>query len=81
MWLFFQCRTPQQKNVALVIPTSCHALYITTLQSMMNVKLSQQRFRHCHENWLIKTIQTIPPIGECQVDFHLLWIKDYPNLQ
>ena len=26
----------------------------------MNVKLSQQRFRHCYENGLIKTIQTIP---------------------
>ena len=32
----------------------------TTLQSMMNVKLSKQRFRHCHENGLIKTIQSIP---------------------
>ena len=32
----------------------------TTLQSMMNVKLSKQRFRHCYENGLIKTIQTIP---------------------
>ena len=27
---------------------------------MMNVKLSQQRFWHCYENGLIKTIQTIP---------------------
>ena len=27
---------------------------------MMNVKLSKQRFRHCYENGLIKTIQTIP---------------------
>ena len=32
----------------------------TTLQSMMNVKLSKQRFRHCYENGLIKKIQTIP---------------------
>ena len=32
----------------------------TTLQSMMNVKLSKQRFRHCYENGLIKTIQMIP---------------------
>ena len=32
----------------------------TTLQSMMNTKLSEQRFWHCHENGLIKTIQTIP---------------------
>ena len=27
---------------------------------MMNAKLSQQRFRHCYENGLIKTIQMIP---------------------
>ena len=27
---------------------------------MINPKLSQQRFWHCHENGLIKTIQTIP---------------------
>ena len=27
---------------------------------MMNTQLSQQRFGHCHENRLIKTIQTIP---------------------
>ena len=32
----------------------------TTLQSMMNAKLSLHRFWHCHENWLIKTIQTTP---------------------
>ena len=27
---------------------------------MMNVKLSKQRFGHCYESGLIKTIQTIP---------------------
>ena len=32
----------------------------TTLESMMNVKLSPRGFYHCHENGLIKTIQTIP---------------------
>ncbi len=32
----------------------------TTLQSMMNAKLSLHGFWHCHENGLIKTIQTIP---------------------
>ena len=32
----------------------------TTLQSIMNAKLSLHRFWHCHENVLIKTIQTIP---------------------
>ena len=34
--------------------------YCTTLQSKMNAKLSKQRFWHCHENALIKTIQLIP---------------------
>ena len=54
----------------------------TTLQSLMNVKLSKQRFRHCYENGLIKTIQndTPQPISEFQVDYHLLWIKAYPGL-
>ena len=32
----------------------------TTLQSVMNAKLSKHRFWHCHENGLIKMIQTIP---------------------
>ena len=32
----------------------------TTLQSIMNAKLSLQGFWHCHENRLIKMIQTIP---------------------
>ena len=31
----------------------------TTLQSMMNAKLSKQRFWHCYKNGLIRTIQTI----------------------
>ena len=33
---------------------------LTTLQSIMNAKLSKQRFWHCYENGLIKTIQMIP---------------------
>ena len=32
----------------------------TTIQSMMNVKLSKQRFQNYYENGLIKTIQMIP---------------------
>ena len=32
----------------------------TTLQSIMNEILTQHRFWPCHENGLIKTIQTIP---------------------
>ena len=35
-------------------------LVFTTLQSIMNAKLSLQGFWHCHENRLIKTIQMIP---------------------
>ena len=31
----------------------------TTLQSLLNANLNQHRFWHCHENRLIKTIQTI----------------------
>ena len=34
-------------------------LCYTTLQSMMNAKLSPHRFWPCYENRLIKTIQTI----------------------
>ena len=33
---------------------------LTTLQSMINVKLSKQRFGHFYENGLNKMIQTIP---------------------
>ena len=31
----------------------------TTLQSMINAKISKHKFWHCHENRFIKTIQTI----------------------
>ena len=40
-------------------PGYCH-LPPPTLQSMMNARLSLHGFWHCNENWLIKTIQTIP---------------------
>ena len=33
---------------------------LTTLQCLMNTKFSPHRFWPCHENELIKTIQTIP---------------------
>ena len=55
----------------------------TTFQSMMNAKLSLHSFWPCHENRLVKMIQTIPHnvrICEFQVDFPLLWIKAYPGL-
>ena len=47
----------------------------TTLQSMMNAELSPHGFWHCHENGLIKTIQTIPHNHEFQVSFPLLRIR------
>ena len=39
-----------------------HSVWVlpTTLQSMMNANSSPHRFWPCHENGLIKTIQTIP---------------------
>ena len=44
----------------------------TTLQSIMNNKLSKQRFWHCYENGLIKTIQTIPYITT------YMWVSSWP---
>ena len=42
----------------ILMGESCRAA--TTLQSIMNAKLSNHRFWPCHKNGLIKTIQTIP---------------------
>ena len=57
---------------------------LTTLKAMMNAKLSQHSFWHCHENGLIKTIQTLPHklyvSCEFKIGFPLLWIKTYPGL-
>ena len=39
---------------------------VTTLQYIMNAKFSQHEFCNCHENRLIKAIQTIP---------HNLWVS------
>ena len=44
------------KNVLILVDV----INGTTLQSMMNTKLSQQRFWYCYEIGLIKTIPTIP---------------------
>ena len=44
----------------LVLNTQRITFRNTTLQSMMNVKLSKQWFWHFYENGLTKTIQTIP---------------------
>ena len=62
------------------------AIQLTTLQSMMNVKLSKQRFRHCNENGLIQTIQTTPHNLYVSVKLTSLYcglrlILVYPNPQ
>ena len=54
----------------------------TTLQSMMNAKLSKQRFltllwKPANQD---DSNDTPQPICECQADFPLLWIKAYPGL-
>ena len=58
----------------------------TTLQCMINVKLSKQRFQHCYENRLIKTIQMIPHNLYVSVKLTSLYcglrlILVYPNPQ
>ena len=51
----------------------------TILQScILNAKLSQQRFWHCYENGLIKTIQTIsrnPYVSVKFTSLYILWIN------
>ena len=44
-------------------------MLLTTLQSMMNAKLCLHGFWHCHENGVIKTIQTIPHIHNLYQSF------------
>ena len=58
----------------------------TTLQSMVNVKLSLHGFWHCHENRLIKMIQTIPhnlhaSFKLASLYYGLRLILVYPNSQ
>ena len=55
---------------------------LSTLQSMVNAKLSQQTFWHCYESEPIKTNWRIPHnlYVSVKVDFSLLWIKAYPGL-
>ena len=55
--------TSTASTVAILLRKILHlevAILYTTLQSLMNTKLSSHRFWPCHENGLIKTIQTIP---------------------
>ena len=56
--------TRTHKNVSPLFfhkAASQHMLICSTLQSMMNAKLSPHRFWPCHKNGIIKMIQTIPP--------------------
>ena len=56
----------------------------TTLQSIMNAKLSLHRFWHCHENGFIKTIQMIPHNLYVSVKLNFLGLRlilVYPNPQ
>ena len=51
--------TETSKSATMIIWREMAFDKYTTLQSMMNAKLSQHRFWPCHGNGLIKTIQTI----------------------
>ena len=69
-----------------VCPASIQRFCYATLQSMVNAKLSQQRFWPCHENGLIKTIQTKPHNLQGSVKLTSLYcglrlILVYPNPQ
>ena len=69
------------------LPTNfCQTLseLVDTLQSKMNVKLSQHEFWHCHGNRPIKTIQMIPyslcvSFKLTSLDCGLRLILVYPN--
>ena len=53
-------RVPSERALKTVSETGVISDPATTLQSMLNAKLSWYGFWHCHENRLIKTFQTIP---------------------
>ena len=76
----------QQKGFTSGVLAEYPHFMITTFQSMINAKLSPHGFWHCHENRLIKTIQTIP--HNLYVSFKLTFlycglriILVYPNPQ
>ena len=63
-----------------------NGIHGTTLQSIINAKLSKHRFWHCHENGLIKAIQTIPhnlyvSVKSASLYCGLRIILVYPNPQ
>ena len=74
--------------ISIVIRSNYMILFeiTTTLQSTINANLGKQRFWHCHENGLIKTIQTIPHNLYVSVKLTSLYcglriILVYPNPQ
>ena len=79
-----EIKTSSESYIAWMELSQVNVIEITTLQSMMNAKLSQHRFWHCHENGLIKTIQTITHnlflSFKSASLYSLLWIKAYPGL-
>ena len=82
--------TSSQRNLKALTPkfqfVDICLIYHTTLQSKRNAKVSKQRFWHCYENRLIKTIQMIPHNLEVSVKLTSLYcglslILVYPNPQ
>ena len=81
-----QARNEVEKRSLHHLSMLYQTIYITTLQSMVNAKLSKQRFWHFYENGLIKTIQTIPHNLQVSVKLTSLYcrlrlILVYPNPQ
>ena len=79
------CRHRHIFSLTLLYRNKSNFFYCTLLNRAqlsnltMNDKLSPHRFWPCHENGLIKANDTPQPICEFQVDFPLLWMKDYPG--
>ena len=67
--------TRQSRSGVAESPPNKEYFWYTTLRSIMNAKLSKQRFWHCRENGHNDSNNTPQPIGECQVIFSLLRIR------
>ena len=84
---YFFCTCEKgKKHISVLVFQNFVKSQATTLQSTMNAKLSKQRFWHCYENGLIKTIQTIPHNIYVSVKLTSLYcglriILVYPNPQ
>ena len=69
---YVQVPMDQVDSLFLFFQTHFWSVTHTTLQSMLNAKVSLHRFWRCHENGLIKTIQTIP--HNLYASFKLSWL-------